>query len=357
MSQYQFNENCFRYNFNLEVLQGCRWKCTGCYVNKDENVSFSPAGLDKFEALSKSIADSVFIPSILIIGPTDIFTANNSLDLLNNKKFLNISKMYERLAFNTTFEAIDDELLNIINQKYGHLEVEFRIVIDLPLFESDFHLEKVRNNFLLAKDKLSNIDTIVIHPQLNLFNTSSEVLKEKLTDYLSINKRSYDFFDQGVDYAVSFGRREEISFNYQKKAFHLLKDCFEKLFTQNLNIKGVHFDAARLEDINENIFSYKNEKLYYAPKLYDEYVNFYDRYFVDLKKWHIDELRLFQDDLTISQYKISENLPCTDCDFLANCVNKGVVDFLDFMKMDECLFPRNAFQKYNPDKLYQELGQ
>lgn len=351
---FQLNENCFRYNFNLEVLHGCRWSCVGCYVNRKEDMSPKIDDIKKLKKLSKSIEESSYIPSILIIGPTDIFTANNSHKLFDDKEFVSLCLMYERLTFNSTFEYLDLELIEKINTLFPTLEIEFKIVIDIPKFDDDEHLGLVRDNYLKCRKLLTKVKRVVIHPQLNLFNAPLSSLEKKLTDYVHINKRSYKYFDQGVDYGVSFGRRDEVSFKYQRNAFNLLKKTFNEVFANDVDLKNIHFDASRSQDINENVFSFKHGRIYFAPKIYDEYVNFYDRYHIDMPSWTFSDLKDYQDNLLITQYESSKKLICSDCDNLPNCVNKGILDFMNHLDYDGCIFASKAFKKYHPDKNFAE---
>lgn len=338
--------NQLRVNFNLEVLHGCKWSCVGCYVDTKSQEGFKAGDISRFQGLSSSFKEKGLIPSILILGPTDVFTASNSLELLQNDDFYELSRMYERLTLTTTFMEIDDGILEMISRKFSHMEVEFKIIIDLPLFNDDAHLLKVQSNMRKTEKALANCKLFVVHPQLNLFNAPIEIMRKTLTNYVSINNRSYSFFGQGVDYAVSFGRRD-ISKKYQRKAFQLLKDIFNSHISSEDDGRSVHFDAGRMNDIQENIFTYKNGKFFFAPKLYDEYVNFYDRYEIQVATWKADEFIQFQKKLLLDQYSKIDDYPCGDCAYAGNCVSKGVVDFLEFIQTKQCIFPRAAFKAIN----------
>lgn len=338
--------NKLRVNFNLDVLHGCRWKCVGCYVDTKAQEGFAAGDLIRFQKLSASFKRRGMVPSILILGPTDVFSASNSLEILKDPDFLALSRDYERLTLTTTFLELDDELLRALAKDYSHLEIEFKIIIDLPVFNDDGHLSKVARNMERARSSLAACKDFVVHPQLNLFNAPLEKLRKAMTDYVSINERSYRFFGQGVDYAVSFGRRD-IPKSYQRKAFQLLKDTFNKHVKSKEDGRKIHFDAGRMEDIQENIFTYRRGKFYFAPRLYDEYVNFYPRYNIDVEEWSADEFLTFQKNLLLKQYANLEKYPCGDCAYAANCVSKGVVDFLEFIETDGCLFPRQAFKAIN----------
>lgn len=338
--------NSLRVNFNLEVLHGCKWSCVGCYVDTKAQSGFVNDDLEKFKKLTHSFRERELIPSILILGPTDIFTAGNRVDFLSNEDFIELSKEYERLTLTTTFQELDYDVLRILATKYQHLEVEFKIIIDLPVFNDDEFLLNVQQKMNEAKLALIACKKFVVHPQLNLFNAPVEEMRRVLSNYISINERSYRFFDEGVDYAISFGRRA-IPKDYQYKAFQLLKDVFNTHISNADLAKNVHFDTGNLMDIRENIFTYRNGEFFFAPKLYDEYVNFDQRYKINVTRWHADEFVDFQRNLLIKQYQDIEKLPCHDCAYTATCVDKGAVDFLSFLGTNECIFPRRAIDLVN----------
>ena len=333
--------NKLRFNFNLEVLNGCRWSCVGCYVNKKEENSFSIADIKNFQKLSESLKGSEYIPSILILGPTDIFTANNSLEILTESEFYKLTKSFERLTFTSTFLALSDDVVEVL-KIFSHVDLEFKLIIDLPKFNDD-DLKKLANNIKLLKKLIGR--NIVIHPQLNLFNAASEKLKEALTNYKSINERSYFYFNQGVDYAVSFGR-SKVSKNYQLKAYELLKATFNREIETQM-----HFDAGKLDDISENIFTFKNGEFFYAPKIYDEYVNFYEHNRLNIIDWSANEFQDFLKANLIDQYTQMDTLPCKNCDYNATCADRGAIKFLNHLGTNQCIFPTDAYNKINIGKL------
>ncbi len=335
------------FNLALDVLYGCKWSCDGCHVSKEgQSDKELFAGDDKkiISLLDDFIANG-FNPKILILNATDIFTASNTIAIMETENFRRILKRFERLGFNSTFLQPADDVLAAINTLSADKEIEFKIVVEARQFMNDKYLTRVRDGVLKAQ-KAIKCTKFVIHPQFNLFDYRETKFEEILRDYQMLNDRAFDFFGQGIDYVLSFSRSEEVSREHILEMITWIKDMFNEHVNQD-NAAIIHFDAAHLQDFGEKIYTYRNGNFYYAPKIHDEYVAFDEEMIIPVNEWTAEEFIRHENDLIVSQYANLHNKPCINCHYAPTCTSRGIPFFMDFMDTTECIMPKDAFDVIN----------
>lgn len=340
-----FTNKRFYLNFNLEVLHGCKWSCGGCHVNTTGQLGFAAGDLDRFISLTNDFSKQAYQPSLIVVGPTDVFSAKNTLDVLQDPKFQEFVAPYVRLTFNTTFLDISDEVIECLNKFYSDKELEFKIIIEAAQFMNDKYLTRVQENMNSTRAKLI-CKKMPVHPQFNLFDYRITKLNTVLENYEALNERSYDFFDQGIDYVLSFSRSDTIT--KENKLQMLL--WIQKTFNKHVSLKNaeyIHFDAGNLVDFEEHIFTYRNGLFYFSPKVYDEYVAFDAELSIPVKDWTAQEFETFEHKMIVDQYEKLHNKPCATCHYAPTCVNRGMPFFMDYMNTNGCIVPKDAYDIIN----------
>jgi hypothetical protein len=332
-------------NLALDVLYGCKWSCGGCHVNTTGQNGLIAGDDTKILKLTDDFVVNNFQPSILIVGPTDIFTAKNTLDVMQTETFATLVKPFLRIGFNTTFLEIDDKVIDAINAVCGDKEVEFKIVVEAKQFTSDKYLNIVKDNMISARSKIKCAN-FVIHPQFNLFDYRTTRLDTVLQNYEGLNQRSYDFFGQGIDYVLSFSRSDTLDRDNKLSMLKWIQDMFnEHVYVDNA--QTIHFDAGNVTDFQEHIYTYRNGNFYYAPKVYDEYVCFDDEMKIPTVDWSAEEFTKFDRQILLDQYQNINNKECATCPYAPMCVNRGILFFMDYMGTTECIMPKHAFDVIN----------
>lgn len=348
-----FTEQKFHLNFNLDVLYGCQFSCDGCHVDKTGQNNFVDGDVDRFIKLTKDFIQKSYIPSLLVVGPTDIFAAGNTKDILLNPKFQELASMYIRLTFNTTFIKIDNEIIEILNKYYSNNEIEFKVVVEAMRVNNDAYLTNISQH-KKETEELLNCKQMTIHPQFNLFNYKGTKMEQALSAYETLNERSYDYFDQGIDYVLSFSRTDHVDHSEKLEMLEWIKEMFNE-HVRSDNTTSIHFDAGNLTDFEEHIFTYKSGEFYFSPKVYDEYVGFEDYFKMNIVEWTAQEFEDYETNLTISQYSTISNKPCSDCRYAPVCVDRGMPFFMDYLGIDHCIVPRDAYDAINTGALQLNL--
>ena len=86
-------------NLNLEFLDDCEFNCSGCFVRRRN--SYTEEDFTNIAHIFNDI-DDTFELNEIVLGPTDIFGARNTFDILKNDKFITIFKNFNSLTFNST---------------------------------------------------------------------------------------------------------------------------------------------------------------------------------------------------------------------------------------------------------------
>lgn len=342
-----FNKNSKRFNFTMDILSGCKWNCAGCLIDRTTNFSFPKQDSLNFLKLVKSFQDTPYIPSIFMLGPTDFFTARNIQVLLEDEIVIEIINSFERLTLNSTFQEVNFSIIDSINDKLSGVEIEFRIVLDVRFIKDNDYMMKIQKNYLDTVKRLKTKKSIVCHPQINLFDTSSPILKEAMGNYKYLNDRAYEYFDQGVDYAFSFSREATFPKSKIFKVLDFIKDRFNFHVNFESSKNGIHFDSSNLKDLSEFLLSYRSGSLYFAPGIYDEYVSFKDFYKIPIKEWNISELINYKQEKIIEMLKYVSDKPCSDCQYVNKCVDKGAIYFMKEIDHPDCIFPLISLDAVN----------
>lgn len=95
---------------NVEVLTGCERACTGCFVDKNSERGSVNALLAQAKELADGVKSSGMNLREVVIGPTDIFTADNTTDVLMNKTLHDI--LFDHVNARITFPAKFDVATN-----------------------------------------------------------------------------------------------------------------------------------------------------------------------------------------------------------------------------------------------------
>ncbi len=334
----------FLLNFNLDVLHGCRWSCDGCYVNTTGQNGFAEGDLDRFIPLIENFQEKGYDPSLLVVGPTDVFTAHNSVAVLTDQKFIELVKPFKRLTFISTFLATNDDVTATLNEHHSDKEIEFKLLIEAVQFGNDKYLHRVRDNMLHTRESLNMY--MPVHPQFNLFEYDATKLSGVLGDYEALNKRSYEYFDQGIDYVLSFSRSEKLTKEQKLGMLKWIQEMFNKHVTPE-NAEYIHFDTGNPIDFQERIFSYRNGEFYHAPKVYDEYIAFDPEFRIPVTEWNAEEFEQFEMNKLVNQYQHIHNKPCATCVYAPTCTDRGIPWFMDHIGTNECLMPKDAFDVVN----------
>ena len=132
------NQDFLRTEVNLDILHGCDQMCPGCFIPR-KNLTNADQLKDLYELLS----NGHYYPDEIVIGPTDIFDAQNFEEIINHEYML---KLFEISAIGFTSTLLQPywvvkEKLDKIWALYRHTkripDIDFKIVLDVNKYLDD----------------------------------------------------------------------------------------------------------------------------------------------------------------------------------------------------------------------------
>ena len=197
----------FYLNINFEVLNGCKFKCRGCYVEKNAQEPITKTDSDSLAQLMEGLKGGLYFPFIAFVGPTDFLSAENFSSVFGDSSNIKLFNRFKRVSLQTTYLDISKglEIAKILNDSYSGVELEINIVIDPSKIMDDNYLKIIERNkqYFLSLLNKKDVRTFGI---MNVYNYDETKIPELLRDYDFMHKRVAHLFETTIDYNFSMGR-------------------------------------------------------------------------------------------------------------------------------------------------------
>lgn len=332
--------------FNLELLNGCEYDCSGCYVNR--NVKSSS---DDLRIVSEVVADfrnKGFAFDEVILGPTDFFGARNTEIIITDPLFYSMFTSDTVLTVLTTMQGEPDHMLHLIdciNQNFpSDMEMEFLIAVNVA---------KLRNRDIVYLDKLHR--NIALLDQLNLqadyaLQMNIEAF-EKMDEYnlVELSKFVRDEFDTILEFNPSFLRVGKTSI--VQPIFDRWNDQIRKQVTAEtrdditLTVSNVsHADSSELT------FNYLKGSFYICPFIYE---NVFDKKTAFLipkagERYTVEDFSNHRAWVEAEQsHYVSQTEDCAACPYLASCISKQVLYYMKQYDLKRCILSKETMALYS----------
>jgi len=313
----------------LEILSGCAFSCEGCHVDRN---SVNKTTDEMYRVAYEFINE--LDPFSVVIGSTDIFTATNSLSVLNDIRLTSLICRFDRLVVNSTMAKLDLNVLKAI-QRLGMKEVQINVVIP------ENKNRNVRYNEVIS-EKIDEVKRLfpglVVHPQLNL--------SENLTvdNYEELNNFYLHHYGQGVDFNMSFARTSRNP-KYYRDVFRWMRDVTSTTgASKNGSMVNQHIDVVSPHDSLERAVIFYEGGFYQIPIVYEDLIQ-------ARPKYRFNDYRDYQkryDELIVEQYNYASLTDeCVDCNFLPTCTDHRVLSVMEDYGIKECILPKETIAKVN----------
>lgn len=326
-------------DLTLDVLNGCEHKCPGCFVQRKND--FMEQDLLKVESLVEQLDSAKYDLNELFIGPTDIFSAINFEELIQSDTFKRISKHFTVTATSTLLNDTADvhRKLEFIRRELPHREreMELFVVLDLTKYSKRdwFYLNHLHRNIQLFYDWnvffIVNVYSEDMFNEVNLTDLTVQ-LKKDFGTKLRINP-SY-FRGTSKRHLERYAKLHKRMLESQVSAENI-SDIF-------LNMTDVYFNSYTLK-----AYCYSAGKLSIMPFIYEAIPQDNDTFDVKMMgaKYDLADLDRAHHELTLRQYKYAEaTKSCTDCEFLASCVSRNVLAYMESRQITKCFLPTELFR-------------
>ncbi|MFN3453363.1 MAG: hypothetical protein ACK41T_00285 [Pseudobdellovibrio sp.] len=340
----------FYLNINFELLNGCKFKCRGCHVETNAQTPISTDQAQKLNHLMSSFKNSLYVPFIAFVGPTDFLVAENFSNIFTEESTIKIFHEFSRLSLQTTYLDIRnaEKVADILNTHYSDMEIEINIVVDPAKIMDNVYLKRIEDNkrYFFSLLKRNDVRSFGI---MNVYDYDKTKIPDLLRDYDFMHKRVEHLFETTIDYNFSAGRNIDLS----DTEFFELSERIKKLFNDSLvsdnKAEYLRFSFGKLTDsLIERQYNYRGGKLYYSPLLYERFVSFKDQLEVPLKTYTAQEIESYEFQIQMDQYmSATANEECEECPFLASCVDRGILHLMKTYNTGKCLVAKNALFAVN----------
>lgn len=328
------NRDELAFNLTLEILQGCGFNCTDCAIDKN----FTPMSVlgDDTEALL-ALVDGVtefgFNLTEFTIGPTDLISARNGMEMLDHPLIVGLAQRYDTLTLNLALLSDNglEELAAKVNVLMKGKAYRVGVPMTLKNLQNPKFITAVTRRLKILSD--GTPDATMKNLYLNL-----PMIGQTAANFDGAANHLAQTADFGVPKVVEF------TFPHSRKGFSNIMVAEElkhdlKLFSAGINecvdTTHNHWLVPPTDDSYE--VTYRDGKLYYTLFLIEKFPIFEDE-FVIPKPWDADPVITFKESCYFdSLTKYIESDICKGCCFLDHCARGGIHSVMDQVGATTCI--------------------
>ena len=304
----------------LDVLDGCKHQCPGCFVHRRGNSSDAQQFKDAIKFVDDISSRGILIDEI-IIGPTDFLSSENFYDVMPHLVDM-INEHSPILAFITTL--IDDELKPWVEWLGENINLNTEIEIGIAI--DPFKFQNQINYAENIKRKLNYISDNVEHDVVYTFLLN---IKDYGLDYKTLHDEVVNSFTTTIDFIPSVSRSAKP--HVTLATIDKFNEYFDILAagTRINNIMVDHSHAG----MNYTVLNYKKGNWWLSPFLYENMVVEDD----------IFKIESFDDvePIMSSQFNRAKGTECETCPMLFSCYNRKIILLRDYLGVDRCIAPKD----------------
>jgi len=331
---------------NLEVLRDCAHACPGCFVNRRNDIN--DVDLDAALTLAHNMNERGLRFREVIISPTDIFSASNAVEVLDNPKFQELLSIHPKTRITTTamFHKVDQEqwdavfaILDDPSKYRSDMIIELLVPLDVDLLLSGD--EQYYKDFSKALHYLKHETPKVVDWSFAV-NVHHDV--DMITHYDKITQIVREQFDTIIEFLPSFFRTG----NDKLISAHL--DVWKEFLRATIseaNYKDIMLTIADQSHnvMNTIVVNYKKNKMFISPFIYEQILFDYPSMETGTT---VDEVMDTNHRLIAEQFAyVTKTDECTTCHYLPTCVGRNVLSFMEAKDITECVYPKEILDLYN----------
>lgn len=328
-------------NLALEVLIGCDFNCTGCSVNTDGIVPFNEDDLHALSGIVQEVRDNDWEMSWMEIAPTDIMTAVNRKDVMENPIIREMVSGFKSIVFNSSFLSPKPEtyieLAKDMEAFMPGLNAEFLVPVELKHYRNVGYFEKLRNHIKWLEEHL---ETISIGSVTAIVNMTEEMIDNEVANHTVLHETRHIKLHENSDtttFVFHYGR-QDLTVKENRDEFLRTIRKQNDLFAKHVN-DGYDFkiDEQGVVVGADYHLAYRNGELYMAPFINSPIALFHDQFRFD-KPWTLDSI-IEADVMTYleSLDQATHSPDCHDCKWIKKCAMRGVHRVQKLLDTDRCL--------------------
>jgi hypothetical protein len=347
----------YHLSLNLELLQGCQFSCKGCFVDKHGAKDMTDAQAVNLISWVRGMQlDGNYLPTVVFISPTDFLSAQNTVDVLNDRAVHMVIRRFKRLSLQTTCLDLSRaaEIAEVLRRRYGHMELEINFLMEPEHVETEKYLTTIRDN----RDKLFEIldwstpvKSFCIMNVYEYERVKKDNIQSLLKDYSQMHERIRHLFDTTIDFNFSMSRKTNVAKTEVKDAIIRVTKMFDRSVNQDTN-QFIRFSFGKLTDcLIEKHYNWLNGEFFVSPLLYDRYAAFVPELKIPFEKeqdYTVAFTEAFEEKLQLDQYENAHNkTECSGCRYLGSCTDRNILKVMDIYGVKDCIIARDALDAIN----------
>ena len=342
----------------MEVLAGCEQGCLGCFVDK----AIDPVSNQQIIDRAKELADGVKRTGLnlreFVIGPTDLFSAKNTKEVLNNPVVQQIMREHTgaRIASPAKFDKASmekvREIFNILDDddKFRRdMIIEFIMPIgriNEMLDDDDYYKSVMEKVEFFKNDTPEQMDWSWTLQASNV--VGKQIDKEK---YKRLVKRSVEDFGTIMEMNPAFSRapnqlvQRNNLFGWNKFLSSVIDEESSKeavMSMANLYCNSINF-------VGLTIVPGENGPTTHLNVMLHEQAFFLQNKNLDVTGLTFEEILQRKNELVTKGINRSSKVKdCQDCQYAVACANRLVFEAQESLNVNGCVLPKDVLEHYNP---------
>lgn len=320
------------FNLTLELLKGCGFSCSDCAVDKSHiPTDATESDTDRILALVTDLKGQGFRPFEFTIGPTDLSSASNGMQVLDDPLVRGLSEHFGSMVI--TLTLLSERGLKEIAERIDLLMAGKKLRVIVPITVNNLSNQKyvgfLRQRMLLLKGYLQRVDLYAAYLTINMF-------RDNIEQFDASQHRAAKAIDLGVRTTV------EYSFAHSRGGFEniLRQEQFKRdlyKFTQVIAECDESFSGQLLHDPFDGIeLGYRDDKLYYIPVVMEKFPVF-DNFFEVPRPWSGDGVVAFKEEqYHTNLVTFTDHDTCGDCCHVSTCTHGDLHTTMRYLNINHC---------------------
>lgn len=316
------------FNMTLDILEGCKYSCMDCSVDKDLVIRDIPE--DDVEALLGLTRDMRDVYGAEMfefsIGPTDFITSKNGMSILEHPLVVGLLEAFDSVTIALSMLSDNGlvELADKLNKHVAGKKFRLGIPISIKNAHNSKYLDMLRKHISLLKDNMGDCEFYRIYSTVVMTGDSLERLSLENLEYMSLLK-------------LGVWQTPEYLFGHSRARFDdlITRSKFISDYRLYVDKMSSMYDSPYYIDVvpdpNDGVeVTYRNGKLYYLPYLVEKFHWWHDALEIP-KPWTAEAILDMKS--KIVEDNMVDDLHSSDCDTCCHFFECNTGDVKTIMRL------------------------
>lgn len=345
-------------DLTLEISQGCRFSCTGCTVDRDNNDFPTEAEFDRIDALLDDLEANGCALMNLTLGPTDILVSANRAELFQHPRLQRIARRFLKTTLNCSFLYPDEAAYRWLAEQIELLIpnglVKFTVPFEVNSVRNSGYIGKIAQRIKLVEEHLRSVGLYKVYTVIN-FEESIEYdrrTKTKMTKELMRRTLDVALHERPhIDFILPQGREDLGQPEIQQRllaSIMRLNELMVEIKQESVTDGGFAFDINELQSQEGEDWDliYRNGELYLPPFVLEAFTSFDPSYRLP-GEWTYRAIYEQEEARKLQQLSYALKTDrCGQCPHVMVCIERGMLDVMEKLKVTHCISAVGMLPEY-----------